>query len=1024
MGVVLIIFAAAIAFATFIERDYGTSTARAVIYNAKWFELLLFIGIINISGIIITQKLYRKEKLTMFVFHLSFVVILLGSAFTRYCGFEGVMHIREGETGNQVISEASYFYATAKSNNIVTEKSQRVRFSALSKNKHTLKMECDSKNVIVECTEIVPNAMEVVNESPNGEAILDMVVAGMEGRQNVPLASGKSKNLGMFILSFNDSTNKQGVNIIRSDSGLFIQSPRTIVSVNMMTQTRDTLKTGELNPFNIRTVYVIHGVQILASNFYPSAIIDVMSVPHEPKSSLPDALKLKVSVGKQSRNLLYFAEKEALNHTLSFKLNGLDIEVGYGSKTIDIPFSLKLDTFILAHYPGSNSPSWFESKITLIDSAKGISEQRRIFMNNVMQHRGYRFYQSSYDNDEKGTILSVNSDFWGTTITYFGYILMGLGMFLSVFNRKSRFAKLGQQLKDLREKKKALISGLILLLAVISISNSQAQTLPDSVVIPKKHAEIFGKILIQDPNGRIKPMNSLSSELIRKISRKTMFLGQNSDQVLLGMLVYPEVWQKMPLIKASHPEILQLVNSTENLISYSSLFSSDHEGGYLIIEPVKAAYNKKPSERSKFETELIRFDERANLCYQIFTGDFFRIFPKPDDKTNTWYNPETAVGHFTGDDALFATKSFQLYIETVHKAMQTGKWEDADMIAESFSKFQTKYGSSVMPSATKVKAELMYNKMDIFQRLSSVYGLIGFVLLVLQFISVLRLNFSFKIVNKIALVLIILCFALHTLGLGLRWYVSGHAPWSNGYESMIYIGWATMLAGIIFSRKSAITLSVTALLAWIILFVAHLSWMDPEITNLVPVLKSYWLDIHVAVITASYGFLALGALLAFLNLTFMFTQNEKNYKYIGLTIAELSAIIEMGLIIGLYLLTIGTFLGGVWANESWGRYWGWDSKETWALVTVLVYAFVSHMRLITGLKGVLLFNIMALISFFTVIMTYFGVNYYLAGLHSYAKGDSTPIPSFVYYTVAVIGIAIFLAIVNQKMVLKGKKLDE
>ena len=237
---------------------------------------------------------------------------------------------------------------------------------------------------------------------------------------------------------------------------------------------------------------------------------------------------------------------------------------------------------------------------------------------------------------------------------------------------------------------------------------------------------------------------------------------------------------------------------------------------------------------------------------------------------------------------------------------------------------------------------------------------------------------------------------------------------------MIYIGFASVLAGLLFYRKSPIALSATSVLAWIILYVAHLSWMDPEITNLVPVLQSYWLVIHVAIITASYGFLALGALMAFINLLFMIFQNKKNYPFTNLTIMELTAVIEMSLIVGVYMLTIGTFLGGVWANESWGRYWGWDSKETWALVTVLWYALVSHLRLIPVLKSKLLFNILALFSFATVIMTYFGVNYYLTGLHSYAKGDSAALPSTVYYTLILTGVVVFLAIVNQKMVLKGK----
>ncbi|MDP3445557.1 MAG: cytochrome c biogenesis protein CcsA, partial [Ignavibacteria bacterium] len=269
-------------------------------------------------------------------------------------------------------------------------------------------------------------------------------------------------------------------------------------------------------------------------------------------------------------------------------------------------------------------------------------------------------------------------------------------------------------------------------------------------------------------------------------------------------------------------------------------------------------------------------------------------------------------------------------------------------------------------------------------------------------------------VLKYFFALIVLFFVFQTLGLGLRWYIAGRAPWSNGYESMIYIGWVTVLAGLIFSRKSQMTIAATSILASIILMVAHLTWMDPEITNLVPVLKSYWLTIHVSVITASYGFLALGALLGFINLILMILKSKSNFSKLQMRIKELNLINERTVIIGLYLLTIGTFLGGVWANESWGRYWGWDPKETWALVTVLVYTFIAHMGYTPGLKSDYSFSLATLVAYSSVIMTYFGVNYYLSGMHSYAAGDPVPVPSFVYYTVGVVFVVAVVAYINER----------
>jgi len=259
-------------------------------------------------------------------------------------------------------------------------------------------------------------------------------------------------------------------------------------------------------------------------------------------------------------------------------------------------------------------------------------------------------------------------------------------------------------------------------------------------------------------------------------------------------------------------------------------------------------------------------------------------------------------------------------------------------------------------------------------------------------------------------------FIAHTMGLALRWYISGHAPWSNGFESMTYIAWATVLAGFIFSKHSPITLAATSILAGLILFVAHLSWMNPQVTNLVPVLNSYWLSIHVSMITASYGFLSLGALLGFITLLLFVIRTDANEKHIALSIKELNAVSEMSLMIGLVMLSVGNFLGGVWANESWGRYWGWDPKETWALVSILVYAVVVHLRFIKSIYSEFNFSVISLLSFTSILMTYFGVNYYLSGMHSYAKGDPVPIPDFVPVSYAIVAIIIALAFRNRKIV--------
>jgi cytochrome c-type biogenesis protein CcsB len=273
---------------------------------------------------------------------------------------------------------------------------------------------------------------------------------------------------------------------------------------------------------------------------------------------------------------------------------------------------------------------------------------------------------------------------------------------------------------------------------------------------------------------------------------------------------------------------------------------------------------------------------------------------------------------------------------------------------------------------------------------------------------------------KILFSLAVAGFIFHTLGLGIRWYISGHSPMSNGYESMLFISWVTMLAGFIFSRKSLLALAATAVLAGMTLMVAHLSFMDPEITNLVPVLKSYWLTLHVSVITGSYGFLGLGAILGLIVMIMMLFVNTKNQERISATIDELTVINYRTLTLGLYFLTVGTFLGAVWANESWGRYWGWDPKETWSLITIVIYTLVTHSRMIPGMKDVYSFNLLSLFAFSSVLMTYFGVNYYLSGLHSYAGGDAVPVPVFVYVAVIVlVALAVSANIMYKRAITKN-----
>src|SRR5690554_2623350 len=320
-----------------------------------------------------------------------------------------------------------------------------------------------------------------------------------------------------------------------------------------------------------------------------------------------------------------------------------------------------------------------------------------------------------------------------------------------------------------------------------------------------------------------------------------------------------------------------------------------------------------------------------------------------------------------------------------------------------------------MSSERKLQAETFYNKVDIFNRLYKYFIVFG----VLMFFFIIAQLFKGRKVLRVLIqsskIILLVLFASMALGLALRWYVSGHAPWSDAYESVIYVAWATVFFGLSFGGRSDLTAASTAFVGAIILWVAHENWLDPSIANLQPVLDSYWLMIHVAVIVMSYGPFTLGMILAMISLFLMIFTNKKNYSLMEINISELTVITEMALTAGLVLLTIGNFLGGQWANESWGRYWGWDPKETWALVSIMIYAFVIHARLVPGLRGRWTFNVLAMFSYASIMMTYFGVNFYLSGLHSYASGDAPATPTFVYW------ITLFAVILSAVSYFRYKK---
>jgi cytochrome c-type biogenesis protein CcsB len=467
----------------------------------------------------------------------------------------------------------------------------------------------------------------------------------------------------------------------------------------------------------------------------------------------------------------------------------------------------------------------------------------------------------------------------------------------------------------------------------------------------------------------------------------------------------PAKWKNIPMIKVANNELMKMLGYSGGFVTFAQMF--DGAGNYRLNSLVEEAYNKRQTSRNKLDKEMINVDERVNICYEIFNGDFLKIFPIPGDPDKTWTTSSKLPAGLDKKEADFAGNILNLLYTEYNQSANSGNWSKPLEYIGYIRKYQDTYGSAVIPTESRIRMEILYNNWDIFGKMAKIYAALGFMLLIFHFVLIFKPSAGISKLVFVGSVLIFIAFLFYSGGLAIRWYISGHAPWSNGYETMIYVGWATSLAGLVFVRRSPITLAVTTILSSIILFVAGMSWMNPEITNLVPVLKSYWLVIHVAVITASYGFLAMGALLGMLNLVLMMVRNKKNNQSISFTIIEIAYIIEMALIIGLLMLTVGAFIGGVWANESWGRYWGWDPKETWALVSILVYSIILHLKKVPGLKSIFLLSSLALLGISSVLMTFFGVNYYLSGMHSYGQGDPPPIPNGAYVAIVVVVLLIW-----------------
>ncbi|MCK0192038.1 cytochrome c biogenesis protein CcsA [Arenibacter sp. F20364] len=1002
-GIYILLFALSIGVATFIENDFGTSAAQKTIFKSWWFELLLLLFGITIIVNIFKFRMIPQKKWPLLLFHGAIIIILLGAGITRYLGFEGIMHIRENTASYNFLSSNTFLKFDVSQDGQNYNFDEPVLFASLGNNNWNGSYLIGNDLINVQVKKFIPNPKQILGQSIDGKPTLQIVMAGANGREEYFINEGQTKRIKNLIFNFKDTQLPDAINIAYRNDSILFASDRTFSRTVMATQKKDTLYPSQnYSPLLLRSLYSDGANNIVFSNFDKNGNVRIESEDPKVKNESLTALLMDVSVNGKTQETLVYGSRGMGGRPELLNFEGLSVSVSYGSKEIQLPFYIKLNKFILDKYPGTNSASSYASEVTLVDDKNNVNMDYRIFMNNILDYDGYRFFQSSFDKDEKGTYLSVNHDFWGTWISYIGYALLTIGMIWTLFSRNTRFYQVTQKIKKLRAK-----SGTFIFLLFIATTSFAQKTQDDSFVnhtVSLEHANEFSHLVVQDFKGRMKPVHTLSREIMRKLARKESMHGLTADQIILSVFTNKQEWYGIPLIKlGKHEDIKKKLSVEGDYASYKDFF--DTNGKYKLRDEMQRIYGLEPIDQGVYEKELLKIDERVNIMSMAFSGTLLKIIPNPEDPNNTWLS-NTSHNHGANDghnhEVSTADKFFSAYTSALKEAINSKDYKNADHLLEELKAYQTKNGGGIMPSEAKINAEILLNQLNVFTRLAISYIFLGLALLFFLFLSVFKPDVKLKKVYLLLFSLVLIGFAFHTIGLGLRWYVSGRAPWSNGYESMIYIAWTSTLAGILFTRKSFGGLAATMVLAATILFVSTLSFLDPEITPLVPVLKSYWLTIHVSLEAGSYGFLMLGAIIGLINLILMVFLKETNKARIKRIVQEMSYISELTLIGGLFMVSIGTYLGGVWANESWGRYWGWDAKETWALVTILVYAFILHMRIIPKLTGLFAYNVATIFGLATVIMTYYGVNYYLSGLHSYATGDPVPIPNWVYVVVVSI----------------------
>ena len=643
-----------------------------------------------------------------------------------------------------------------------------------------------------------------------------------------------------------------------------------------------------------------------------------------------------------------------------------------GMKEEKLPFSLCLQKFEAKMHDGTNAVADYSSKFTVIDGDD--KSEGEVSMNNIYSHRSYRLYQSSYDEDGKGSVLAINADPYGIPVTYTGYALLFISLVWMLFDPKGGYRKL---LKSPLLKKGALMTALILSMGNIQTLHAESATGNlQNAVLPKKTAEKFGELHILY-NDRICPVQTFALDFCKKIYGARSYQGLTAEQVLSGWVFYGNTWANEPFIKIKSGEM----KTAMNLPDYASLntFFNREMGGYTIGQYVQEYYN---GQQDKFHQQAADIDGKIQIIMELREGVSLKVLPYTFTKnvkatkdhpfikagTTTWFSPvdklPQAVEH---QHALYIRNVFSL----LNGDVKAGNTSRVNEFFVKMKKYQEVSSGNSLPTATQYKAERINNAFPFATILFMANLTLGFIAL---FYTIYRMTKKkeIKVLNIALPILLGVSFLALTFGLALRWIISGNVPMSNGYESMLTVAWFVMLISILMQLRIRIVMVFGFLISGFFLLVSHINQMDPAIGQMMPVLNSPLLSIHVSIIMMSYALLSLTFICGIMGICLR-SHGE-----------ELQALSRIFLYPALTTMGFGIFIGAIWANVSWGNYWSWDSKETWALITFMIYAVVVHTQSLPVFRKPLVYHIYITLAFLSIAMTYFGVNYFLTGMHSYA----------------------------------------